>query len=160
MSSHASGEPFVLISPGALQELVLPPLAIGTSVSIKALGLADDHALPVSRAVTGEAMRPPSPVDLSAVVGTDGSLTVSWVRRSRAGWMWPDGAELPLGESAEKYRVTVQGSAGALTFDSAEPQILIPAEVLAGMTGSLTIEVVQVGDYAESRPATVSVTLG
>ena len=160
MSSHALGETFVLISPGALREVVLPPFAIGTSVSIRARGLADHEAEPVVRVVTGEAMRPPSPVDLQAAVAGDGGVSATWVRRSRLGWMWPEGSELPLGESAEKYRVSLQGSAGTMTFEALEPQIAIPADALTGMTGTVTVSVVQVGDFAESRPATASLVLG
>jgi len=77
-----------------------------------------------------------------------------------AGWLWPVGEEPPLGESAEKYRVTVQGSAGPLMFEVNEPQIVIPANVLTGMEGAVTVSVVQIGDYAASRPATASITLG
>jgi len=160
MSSHALGEPFVLISPASLQEILLPPLALGTSVSIMARGLADDNAIPIERTVTGEAMRPPSPIDLQAVSAPDGALSLTWTRRSRLGWMWPAGTEVPLGENSEKYRVTLEGSAGTLTFEVSEPQIAIPAQALTGMTGTITISVVQIGDFAESRPATVSLTLG
>jgi hypothetical protein len=74
--------------------------------------------------------------------------------------MWPEGSEVPLGESAEKYRVTVEGSATTAAFEALEPRMIIPADALAGMAGALTISVVQIGDYAESRPATVSLTLG
>ena len=73
--------------------------------------------------------------------------------------MWPAGSELPLGESSERYRVTVQGSAGTLTFEAFEPQIVIPPEALAGTSGSATVSVVQVGDFAESRPAAVDLTI-
>jgi hypothetical protein len=74
--------------------------------------------------------------------------------------MWPEGSEVPLGESAEKYRVTLEGSAGMATFETSEPQIVIAADALTGMTGTVTVSVVQIGDYAESRPASVSVELG
>lgn len=74
--------------------------------------------------------------------------------------MWPAGSQMPLGESSEKYRVALNGSAGTLEFEVLEPQIAIPADALAGMTGTVTVSVVQVGDFAESRPATASLTLG
>jgi hypothetical protein len=158
-NSHAAGEPFVLLVAGALQEVVFAPLAIGTSVSIRARGLADDDAQPVQRLVTGEAMKPPSPVELLVQVAGDGGLEIEWTRRSRLGWMWPDGADVPLGESFEKYRLTVTASAGTLTFDAFEPRISIPAQALTGMTGTVTISVVQIGDFASSRPATATVVL-
>lgn len=63
MGSHVAGDDFVLISPGAIQEILLPPLAIGSTVSVRARGLADDDAAPVERVVTGRGMRPPPPTD-------------------------------------------------------------------------------------------------
>ena len=102
---------------------------------------------------------PPSPVELTAEIGEGGGLSLAWVRRSRLGWSWPDDMALPLGESAERYRVDVQGTAGSLTFSTSEPWIDIPADILAGFAGELTVHVVQVGDFAASRPATTSVLL-
>ena len=99
-------------------------------------------------------MRPPSPVDLRAEVQVDGALSLIWTRRSRL-WNWP-GDEPPLGENSERYRVTVQGSAATLTVQAQEPAVLIPADSLGGMTGTVTIIVVQMGDSAESRPATAT----
>ena len=159
MGSHASDEPFVLIVPGALQELVLPPFALGKAVAVTARGLADDGAQPVSRIVGGEAMKPPSPIDLIGQLEAGGGLALSWTRRSRLGWLWPAGSEMPLGESSERYRVTLNGSAGTLTFETFQPQIIIAAGDLAGMTGPVMVSVVQVGDFAESRPATTSVMI-
>ena len=156
MESHGVGEPFVLIVPGALQEVVLPPFALGTAVAVTARGLADDGAQPVSRIVGGEAMKPPSPIDLVGQLEAGGGLALSWIRRSRLGWLWPAESEMPLGESSERYRVTLDGSAGTLTFETFQAQIIIAAEDLAGMTGPVMVSVVQVGDFAESRPATTS----
>lgn len=84
---------------------------------------------------------------------------MAWTRRSRLGWLWPSGAELPLGESAERYRVDVHGSEGTLTFQAIEPLLVIPGDALMGMTGAATVSVVQIGDFADSRPATVSIAL-
>jgi hypothetical protein len=64
-------------------------------------------------------------------------------------------ADVPLGESVERYRVGV----GTQTFEAFEPWIVIPAEALSGVTGTVTVRVVQVGDYAESRPVTTSITV-
>ena len=97
-------------------------------------------------------MRPPSPISLVAEIQSDGRLFLSWIRRSRLGWLWPSGTDLPLGESVERYRVVVEGSGETLTFTPSEPQLAVPAEALAGMTGTVTINVSQIGDFAESRP--------
>jgi len=149
--SHGTNEQFVLIRPGALQEIPLSPSAIGTRISIRPLGLADDDAPPIECMVTGEAMRPPSPVDLRAEIQMDGALSLAWTRRSRLGWSWP-GDEPPLGENSERYRVTVEGSAATITVEVQEPAVLISADSLSGMTGTVTVTVVQLGDFAESRP--------
>lgn len=159
MVSRGLDERFVLLTPGALQEVTLLPSALGTSVSVKPRGLADDDAQSIERVATGEAMRPPSPIDLVAVIQSDGGLSHSWVRRSRLGWLWPAGTDLPLGESVERYRVVLEGSAGTLTFTPTEPQLVVPAEAMAGTSGTVTIEVVQVGDFAKSRPVTASVVI-
>jgi hypothetical protein len=103
-------------------------------------------------------MRPPSPTDLQAEVQGDGAISLAWTRRSRLGWNWPS-AHPPLGESAERYRVTVQGAAMTLTLAASEPRVLVSADSLNGMTGSVTITVIQVGDFAESRPVTTSISI-
>ena len=96
-------------------------------------------------------------MDLQAEVQGDGALSLAWTRRSRLGWNWPS-ADPPLGESAERYRVTVQGSAATLTLAASEPRAVISADSLVGMSGSMTITVVQIGDFAESRPVTATIT--
>jgi hypothetical protein len=85
----------------------------------------------------------------------DGGLSLSWTRRSRLGWSWPSGAKVPLGESVEKVRVAVD----TLTFEVFEPRIVIPPDELTGLSGSITIRVVQVGDFAQSRPLVTIVTI-
>lgn len=156
--SHGPSEKFVLIRPGALKEIPLPPSAIGTRISIRPFGLADDDAAPVECLVTGEALRPPPPVDLRAEIQVDGVLSIAWTRRSRLGWNWP-GDEPPLGENSERYRVTVQGSAGTLTVQAQEPAVSVSSEHLGNITGTVTITVVQIGDFAESRPLTGTIEI-
>jgi hypothetical protein len=158
MTSHTAGENFVLIAPGTLQEIVLPS-ALGSTASVKARGLADQDAVPVDRIVTGEAMRPPAPVELQGQIESDGALSLTWVRRSRLSWTWT-GADVPLGESAERYEVTIEHSTGTLTFQTSAPSLVASADALAGVTGSVMIGVVQVGDFAKSRPATLPFDLG
>lgn len=160
MASHAPGESFVVINANALTEIVLPPSAIGSTASVKPRGLADDGAHAVRRVVIGEALRPPSPIELTAEWGEDGELLLRWTRRSRVGWLWPAGSDVPLGESVERYRVMVAGSGKTLTVAATEPQIAIAAAELAGLSETVLVSVVQVGDFAESRPVSVSIEIG
>lgn len=99
-----------------------------------------------------------SPVDLRAEIQVDGALSLAWTRRSRLGWSWP-GDEPPLGENSERYRVTVEGSAATLTVQAQEPAVLISSDSLGGMTGTVTVIIVQLGDFAESRPLIGTVEL-
>ena len=54
---------------------------------------------------------------------------------------------------------SVEGPGGTLTFTPPEPQLAVPAEALAGMTGTVTINVSQIGDFAESRAVIGSVMI-
>ena len=35
----------------------------------------------------------------------DGGYAAQWIRRSRAGFAWIDGADAPLAEESERYRI-------------------------------------------------------
>ena len=78
-------------------------------------------------------------------------LAIGWVRRSRAGWSWGDGAEVPLAEETERYRATLTAAGGARTFDVTAPRLaLSAAERPHGMT---TVRIVQQGTLASSPAA-------
>jgi hypothetical protein len=81
-----------------------------------------------------------------------------WVRRSRSGWAWLDGLDVPLGESTERYRIKIEGSGGSVVLETTAAEATIPSSQLSSLgAGPLNFSVVQVGDYAESRPATAIV---
>lgn len=123
-------------------------------------GLADSGAMSVEATIAGEAMRPPSPVHLKAWFDGAGNLQSSWVRRSRYGWSWLDGVDAPLGSSMELYRVTVAGTASVLEAETAVPQIEISLAQLSEIgSGDAMITVVQIGDLAPSRAASLPITI-
>jgi hypothetical protein len=70
-------------------------------------------------------------------------------------------ADTPLGEEREAYRVTVTGSFGTRTAEVVAPRFSYGAAQQAqdGASGSLTIEVVQLGSHAPSRAARIVVQL-
>ncbi len=159
MGVHALPERFTLLSVSWLQPVELPMEALGSTISLRARGLADDNASPISVTVRGEALRPPSPVHLRAVRTPLGELHVTWVRRSRAGWSWLDGTDVALGESTERYRVRVEGMSGSLVVDTIVAEALIASGQVAPLgAGPLTVSVVQVGDYAKSHPASTIIS--
>lgn len=73
---------------------------------------------------SGRGLAPYSPVHGAARLQANGDLRVSWIRRTRTGGdPWYDGVDVPLGESAESYRLEIL-DAGAVvrTIDVQSPQ--------------------------------------
>jgi len=84
-----------------------------------------------------------------------GDVHAKWVRRSRAGWGWLDDIDAPLGESSERYRITFESQAGSVVLETKVAEVTIPSSQVAALEpGPVNFSVVQVGDYAGSRPAT------
>jgi hypothetical protein len=155
-AGHAAGEAFALVDPDTLVLLEPPLAALGAEARVLASGLGDPAAVPAAAPISGEAVRPPSPVHLHADRRANGDVAIGWVRRSRSGWTWLDGADTPLGEEREAYRLTLTGGGSPRTVELAEPAFLYTAAAQAedGAAGALSIAVAQLGDAAASRPAT------
>ncbi|WP_081987775.1 phage tail protein [Sphingomonas sp. 37zxx] len=108
MAGHLPGERFALLAPDSVVTIDLPVSSIGGTIRVAAVGI--DDAQPVERVVpvTGASVVPPAPVHLRARASGDG-VALGWTRRSRAGWRWIDGVDVPLAEEAERYAVRVAG---------------------------------------------------
>jgi hypothetical protein len=153
-ADHGAGEAFTLIARETLAAIETPA---GAEAQLLASGVGDfPDAAAASLVVEGEGLRPPSPVHLNAVEMPGGDLAISWVRRSRQGWAWTSGADTPLGEETERYRLVIAGSGFSRTVEVATPDYLYsPAARAADGPGPLTLTVTQVGNLAVSRPATL-----
>lgn len=154
---HAPGADFCLLDPRTIKPIALPVEMLGAEVAVTAHGPGDVASPPsVSRAANGEAMRPLSPAHLRAAPGGDGSLAISWVRRSRLAWAWTDEMESPADPSLQGYRLHVAGASGAIERDSSETQAtLTAAEVAALGAGPFAISVRQIGALALSRARSI-----
>lgn len=160
MGGHAAGEGFVLLEPNRLQALQVTSSDNGALVQVTPQGLSDGAAIPTTLTISGEAMRPPSPVHLRASATPSGGLSCSWVRRSSRGWAWLDGVDAPLGCSTERYRATISGIGGSITVETAPPAASFGSTQTAAVgPGVIEISVVQVGDFAASRPAVIRKTI-
>jgi hypothetical protein len=150
--SHEAGEAFTLITRDTLTAIEAP---VGVEVQLLASGVGDvPDAASASRVVEAEVLRPPSPVHLTAVEAPDGSLVISWIRRSRQGWGWTDGVETPLGEETERYRLTLAGPDFERAVETSVPgYIYTSVERAADGPGPLVVEVTQTGKLAASRAA-------
>jgi hypothetical protein len=158
MGLHDVGERFVIIDPARLIRLPTSSAHVGSSLRATPRGLADSAASASETIVAGEALRPPSPVHLRAWIDADGTLHCTWVRRSCRGWAWLDGVDAPLGATSESYRVSFRSAADAIEIATTEPQAAVGAADLAELgVGPFEVSVMQVGDLAVSRPASIKV---
>lgn len=153
-AGHAEGERFVLIEAEALMAYDPPVGAAGGTVRIMASGVGDAVPAEASAAGVGAALRPPAPTHFEARRQEDGRYALSWIRSSRAGWPWLDGASAPLAEDREAYRLTIAPAGGA-----ARTEVLAAAEFLydpgVDLGAPVTFSLVQTGTRAASRPATL-----
>jgi hypothetical protein len=155
---HAPGEDFTLIESGSLVAIEAPAGALGGEMRVAAAGIADlPAAASASSSVEGATLRPPSPVHLAARETEPGDLAISWVRRSRQGWTWPNGSDTPLGEETERYRLVITGAAFQRIVAPETPAYLYTAAQRAGDgAGPIEIAIAQAGTFAASRAATLN----
>lgn len=146
------GDRFVLLDPETLVTLDLPLAALDATARVLASGVGD-RAGPVEAdaPVSGASVRPPAPVDISWSPAGDGSGTLRWTRRSRAGWRWLDGGDVPLAEEGERYRVTI----GPRTVEIAEPALAVTAADRAA--GPTIVSVRQLGTFGASPALSLTI---
>ncbi|HVJ03794.1 MAG TPA: phage tail protein, partial [Sphingomonas sp.] len=151
--TQAPGDRFVLLRGDALAVLDLPAAALGGAVRLLAQGSGDETAAEAESAITGVSVLPLAPAQLRLARSPDGG-ELRWVRRSRTGWGWIDGVDAPLGEEAERYRITISTAAGERIEETAEALTrLTGAERVAGAR----VEVRQIGARGLSPAAAMIV---
>lgn len=155
IGTQRPGDRFVLIDSASVASIDLPLSVIGGAVLVLASGAADLTPASSEVRLTGASVRPLSPVQL-AVHRLDDGIAISWARRSRLGWQWPDGIDVPLAEEAEQYSVTLLGQDGAIigVEQVATPAIQLSARQLAG---AAQVAVSQIGNAGPSQPSVIAV---
>ena len=162
IDGHETDEPVLLLDRSSLISLESVP-DTGRIVML-ASGIGDVDPATAGCVIGGLAVRPLSPVHLAAERQADGALRLSWIRRSREGWNWPDGIETPLGEEREAYRLIVTPDRGARWHVELErPEALFSASQLATLRTQgatrLSCEITQLGRMAASLPSAMNITL-
>lgn len=160
IGSHGVDEPFVLIERETLAFLDFPA-GVGL-VRVLAVGMADAEPPERRLASPGQALLPPAPVHGAAVKMANGDIDVRWVRRSRNGWRWPDGVDVPLVEEAERYRVTLTPDHGLpRTIEQAESRFIYSASARAadqaGGATQVIVGIRQAGSHGLSRPVLIPI---
>lgn len=151
MGGHAVGERFVQLDPGAQLAVDIPLSTLGTTIAFEALGVGDvDGPASAQLVVSGDSLVPPTPVHFSATWPASDSLQLSWVRRSRAGWNWTDGGDVPLSEEREAYRVTLSDQSGwSFSADTTQPNFMMVFD--HEPVWPLSVSVCQLGTFGPSR---------
>lgn len=155
---HAVGTPFVLLDGDALFPVAASGQVFADGSQIEWAGLIDDSVTVIPVGGPGRALRPLSPVHLLAQRNTDGSVAITWIRRSRNGWAWRDMVDAPLGELDESYELTVAATNGdAQSYSIAAPGLALSQSDFAalGGMGPYLVSVRQTGQFGVS-PATVT----
>ncbi len=142
-----AGDGFALVREDEARAIDLPLAALGRTVRVMASGAGDAAPVEARAVLAGASLRPPAPV--AGVRRGDG---IGWTRRSRLGWGWRDGGDAPLGEEAERYRVTLVLPDGTATDRD------VDAPWLAGPIAAGTrVAVRQRGTWAESLPLHITI---
>jgi hypothetical protein len=151
IGAQGAGDRFVLIEDGAIRAIALAP---GTrSATVIASGIGDPDPVAVRREVTGASILPLSVARLGWRQQADGGALVGWVRRSRAGWRWTDGADVPLVEESEAYEVEVVPAQGAVR----NVVVTVPSLSLRRAERPARLTVRQRGTHGLSRGTTIVV---
>jgi len=144
------GDRVVLLQAEAARTFDLPLSVLGREVRVMASGVGDATPVETRCVMRGASVAPPSPVHLRCFAEADGSATVKWTRRSRAGWRWIDGVDAPLSEEVEAYRVTVTAGGTTRELELAVPFVAVTA---AERAASASVAVRQRGIFGESLAA-------
>ena len=159
IAGHVVGERFVLLDGSGI---TLDPAAVGDTPAalIAAIGLAETVPVTSPIALRGIGYRPLTPVHARLKTSADGSLELTWTRRSRGGWTWPDGVDLPLNEQVEAYSVSYSDGAVVLAkWDVTSSTLALPATQLAALTALAprgTFAIRQRGDRGISDPLNIT----
>ena len=161
MASHEEGEAFLLLEEDRLVDLAPHGAGadIGGGLRMAAIGVGDSEPAEALLTIRGEAVMPPSPVHVTSRADGAGGWIIGWTRRSRNGWRWTNGADVPLGEDRESYELRL--FAGAMEvrriITDHSPWVYEAAAVTEDMAhpGELACEIRQIGTYAPGRAARI-----
>ena len=138
-----AGARTVLVN-AALRQTLLPEALVGVAQNwrVGPIGedIGSDRVVAFTRTMTGTGRRPLSPCQLGGVRDpVSGDWALSWIRRTRRGGDAWDQVEVPLGETAESYRLDIlSGPGGSVlrSFTTSAPnQIYAAAQQSADFGG-------------------------
>ncbi|HEX8485390.1 phage tail protein [Sphingomonas sp.] len=147
IGTQIAGVRFATIEAGAVR--TVDPPAGTRGVRVLASGAGDATPVEANVSLDQGSVLPPAVARMRWEAAGPGEAIVRWVRRSRVGWRWIDGADVPLGEEAELYVVTVATGAARATTVSGASFITVARPA--------TVTVCQRGTNGDSRLTTIAV---
>jgi hypothetical protein len=164
ITSHIAGETFVLMEASSIRGIDGAYTALGASLTVEALGIADPAPVLQTVAVTGRALQPFAPVHAAISRTASGDITLMWVRRTRTDPGWQDYVDVPMIEGILQFTVSVMRGglmlasenvmATVVTFTSAR---LAEWGVVGG--DQLTLQIAQIGRYGRSAVLSLQYTV-
>jgi hypothetical protein len=154
MGTHAVNDVFVLMTPTTVYRIADNVVDLNRAAVWKGVtyGLSLADAFEVDFTNTGAGVKPLAPAHLYAGSLGGGDYRVQWVRRTRIGGRWRDGADVPLGEVSESYLVEVL-SGGSVTSSVTTSETTVDVSASPGNT----VRVRQISDLVgPGFPATVT----
>lgn len=109
MASHQIGESFVLLDQHVLNQTVDDgTLGMNRFYKLVSFGQTVEQCeTVVNHVVQGTNLLCLAPVNLQQYPLADGTIRLSWQRRSRGSYNWNDAIDLPLPEKREIYQITI-----------------------------------------------------
>ncbi len=155
LRGQSAGAAFVLLDQRPVL-LDTTETTLSAAQDIAAIGLADDTPVIAQISNHGASRRPLTPVHPRVDFLPDGAWELSWCRRARGAWSWPESGEVPLIEQEEQYLVGVGDSdAPATSWQISEPRLLISVDTMSLLrSGQLDqpVWVRQIGTWGLSDP--------
>jgi hypothetical protein len=153
--SHVAGERVIALTDATLLRTTLADAELNTTRFYKAVTVGGTLAEGTRTSLTflGRSFMPYAPVHVTgAVGGSPADWTIAWVRRSRLGGAWKDGADIPLGEESEAYEVDVLNGSEVVRTITATPSaggsVVTPTSRLATYSAAD-----QITDFGIEQPA-------
>ncbi len=158
-----AGADFVLLD-GAAEQVPLGLSALGLErhyrVGPATRGYDDPSYAHLTATPTGVGLRPYAPAHLRAERQGNGDIALRWIRRTRIGGDSWTSAEVPLGETAESYRVNILlGGSVVRELSASTPGTTYSAAAQAadGATGAIEFSVAQLSEiYGPGAEARIS----
>ncbi len=161
---HQADEQIILLENETLRFLDSTLAMVGTAITLEASGIGDVTPSTAAVLVTGNAIRPRSPIHGFAKLTGLQDIDVGWTRRTRVDPGWIDGVDVPLAEDSEQYRITIHCAGTELLTETVQTnQFTLAAAILLSWNlppeSTLTFEVRQIGRYSMSIALPIQFTL-